>query len=144
MACFSALCKLFSLPLGSNARKMGSQTRFVFLSGSGVKKIRLSDLPSHVHQRYVNFLSSFPGLAREKCDLRPFLSSFPGPALENQSHNPAFSFTQPRPKLIFRHYENLSPRAMHYNVPNEYPCVCAASISSPSNAAFVADSACSR
>ena len=49
-----------------------------------------------------------------------------------------------RPKPVFRHYVNLFSRATHYNVPNEYPCVCAASIRSPSTAAFVADSACSR
>ena len=35
MACFSVLCKLLSLMLGSSARKMGSRTRLFFITGSG-------------------------------------------------------------------------------------------------------------
>lgn len=123
---FLALCKLLFLPQGSNARKMGSWTRFVFLPGSNARKYGLLDpfcLPSQVQRTKIRL---------------------PAPTfLSSQVRRTKISHTA-RPKLVFRHYVNLFSRATHYNIPNEYPCVCAASIRSPSNAAFVADSACSR
>ena len=73
--------------------------------------------------------------ARKSGSPAPTISS-PHPAHENQSHSPS--------KARFSSLCKPFSRATHYNVPNEYPCVCAASIRSPSTAAFVADSACSR
>ena len=232
MACFSALCKLLFLMLGSSARKsdsrtrliflpgssarkMGSQTRLVFFFGSNVAFSFFQTRPWLVFRCYVNFFLSLSGPAREKWPPRPGLSHFSGltwrfPSLrpnhglffgvmqtsfsharvqrmENGLSDPTFlifrvqrtknglpdpaflpsqvqrtkirlpapTFLPPRiqrtkishtarPKLVFCYYVNPFSRATHYNVPNEYPCVCAASIRSPSTAAFVADSACSR
>lgn len=215
MACFSVLCKLLSLALGSSARKMDSRTRLFFLPGSSAVFSFSQTRPWLVFRCYVNFFLSRSGPAREKWALGPDFSHFSGlahgkwalgpgfshfsgltwhfPSLrpnyglffgvmqtsfsharvqraKNGLPDPAFlpsqvqrtkirlpapTFLPPRiqrtkishtarPKLVFRHYVNLFSRATHYNVPNEYPCVCAASIRSPSTAAFVADSACSR
>ena len=143
MACFSALCKLLSLPQGSSARKMGSRTRLFFLPGSGAVFSSSQTRPWLVFRCYVNFFLSRSGPAREKWALGPDFSHFSGLAHGKWAPRPGFS-SFPSPALVFRHYVNLFSRATHYNVPNEYPCVCAASIRSPSTAAFVADSACSR
>lgn len=54
---FLALCKLLFLPQGSNARKMGSWTRFVFLPESNARKYGLLDpfcLPARVQLSKIN------------------------------------------------------------------------------------------
>ncbi len=127
---FLALCKLLFLMLGSSARKMGSRTRLFFLPGFSAWKMgsrtRLFFLPKS---------------SARKSGSQPQLFFLPGSSVRISATK--ISLTT-RPKLAFHHYANPFPRATHYNVPNEYPCVCAASIRSPSTAAFVADSACSR
>ena len=123
---FLALCKLLFLMLGSSAWKMGSRTRLFPFFGSSAWKMG--------SQTRLFFL---PKSSARKSGSQPQLFLPPRIQRTKISHTA-------RPKLVFRHYVNLFSRATHYNVPNEYPCVCAASIRSPSTAAFVADSACSR
>jgi hypothetical protein len=91
MACFSALCKLLSLMLGSSAWKMGSQTRLVFLPGSSAVFSSSQTRPWLVFRCYVNFFLSRSGPAREKWALGSGLSSFPGLAQENQALEPDLS-----------------------------------------------------
>lgn len=131
MACFRRYVNFFLSRKGLTQEKWTLGPGLSFFPGLMQEKWALGPDFSH-----------FSGLAHGKWALGPVLSSCPGPALENQSLGPDFFSSQPRSKLIFHHYVPL--RATHYNVPNEYPCVCAASIRSPSTAAFVADSACSR
>ena len=91
MACFSALCKLLSLMLGSSAWKMGSQTRLVFLPGSSAVFSSSQTRPWLVFRCYVNFFLSRSGPAREKWALGSGLSSFPGLAQEKWAPRPGLS-----------------------------------------------------
>ncbi len=91
MACFSVLCKLLSLALGSSAWKMGSQTRLFSFFGSNVAFSFFQTRPWLVFGCYANFFLSLSGPAREKWPPRPDFSNFSGLARENQTLGPSLS-----------------------------------------------------
>ena len=91
MACFSVLCKLLSLALGSSARKMDSRTRLFFLPGSSAVFSFSQTRPWLVFRCYVNFFLSRSGPAREKWALGPDFSHFSGLAHGKWALGPGLS-----------------------------------------------------